>query len=280
MHRSGTSLIADVLEKLGLFIGAFKDGNQEAFYFLDLNRWLFQRTGATWSQVEGFDDLLNHAQIFGDVVDFLRYHGRTPHIIRYLGWFKYIRYRSLHQLPIPWGWKDPRNTFTLPIWREVFPDAQVIHVHRNGVDVAQSLVSRSQQAHGRSVKTLRRWRDIDGKIAYGLFPIKPPFVLHQITLETAFALWETYVARADEHITRLPSDRGLSVSYEAFLHQPLTLCESLCEFLGLDVTHEQILKSTAHIDVGRANAYQHDDELLDFYHTIRSSPYMQKYGYA
>src|SRR5690606_33596327 len=35
--------------------------------------------------------------------------------------------------PPVWAWKDPRTSLTLPIWREVFPRAQVVHIIRNGI---------------------------------------------------------------------------------------------------------------------------------------------------
>jgi hypothetical protein len=44
-----------------------------------------------------------------------------------------------------WGWKDPRNSITLPVWLKLFPDARVIHIVRNGVDVAESLYRRQQR---------------------------------------------------------------------------------------------------------------------------------------
>ena len=37
MHRSGTSMIAGMLEELGLFMGNHKDRNNEAFLFMKLN---------------------------------------------------------------------------------------------------------------------------------------------------------------------------------------------------------------------------------------------------
>ena len=45
--------------------------------------------------------------------------------------------------PINWGWKDPRTTITFPIWLQVFPKAKILHILRNGVDVAISIYRRS-----------------------------------------------------------------------------------------------------------------------------------------
>lgn len=30
----------------------------------------------------------------------------------------------------PWGWKDPRNSITLPLWKELFPRAQVLLIEK------------------------------------------------------------------------------------------------------------------------------------------------------
>ncbi len=40
------------------------------------------------------------------------------------------RYKRTNGLKA-WGWKDPRNTFTLPMWLSIFPKARVLHVLRN-----------------------------------------------------------------------------------------------------------------------------------------------------
>src|SRR3954454_23215857 len=48
MHRSGTSLIARVLDELGLFQGAELQEDHESVYFLDMNDLLMRRIGASW----------------------------------------------------------------------------------------------------------------------------------------------------------------------------------------------------------------------------------------
>src|SRR5262249_51761949 len=73
------------------------------------------------------------------VLDYIRFRMRTPHAISFLCLAAYLRYRSITNMKQPWGWKDPRNTYTLPIWLDVFPHAKVVHVYRHGVDVAHSL---------------------------------------------------------------------------------------------------------------------------------------------
>ena len=44
----------------------------------------------------------------------------------------------------PWGWKDPRNTLTLPFWRLLVPNLRVVFCVRHPVEVAHSLHRRGQ----------------------------------------------------------------------------------------------------------------------------------------
>ena len=41
MHRSGTTMITEFLDQLGLFVGAKLDPNHESLFFFDLNKWIF-----------------------------------------------------------------------------------------------------------------------------------------------------------------------------------------------------------------------------------------------
>ncbi len=43
----------------------------------------------------------------------------------------------------PWGWKDPRNSLTLPFWMNLIPNLKVLICLRNPLEVAQSLHSRN-----------------------------------------------------------------------------------------------------------------------------------------
>ena len=39
--------------------------------------------------------------------------------INYLGIKKLFKFQGLKNINFPWGWKDPRNSFTLKIWRQI-----------------------------------------------------------------------------------------------------------------------------------------------------------------
>lgn len=132
MHRSGTTLVARSLEKAGIFMGVIKDHNWEAMHFLSLNQQTLWAAGGSWLE---------------PLVPEPVFYKNLPARSLYNEHFKLVnsRQKLQHRLfPRSWGWKDPRNTFTLPMWLEVFPGAKVIHVLRDKHDVARSLMNRNQ----------------------------------------------------------------------------------------------------------------------------------------
>lgn len=131
MHRSGTSLVAKVLEKAGIFMGVIKDHNYEAMHFLSLNQQTLWAANASWLQPIVPDQLywktLPAKAIFNE-------HFKIN------GKIQQLKYKLSNPA---WGWKDPRNTFTLSMWLSLFPNAKVLHVTRDCEEVAKSLASRN-----------------------------------------------------------------------------------------------------------------------------------------
>ena len=122
--------------------------------------------------------------------------------------------------PGPWGWKDPRNTFTLPLWLEVFPSARVLNVYRNGVDVAESLVVRERRRVARIHNAVRSCRCLSH--------------------ERAFELWTEYVTTSLRLTAALAPDRVHQVRYESFLEAPESGLRDLAAFLGLDLSDAEL----------------------------------------
>ena len=132
MHRSGTSLVAKVLEKAGIFMGVVKDHNYEAMHFLSLNQQSLWAAGANWLDPK---------------VPAPEYWKTLPKEILFYEHFKiYSRIQKiLLRLRSPrWGWKDPRNTFTLPMWLALYPEAKVLHITRNTEEIIKSLATRNR----------------------------------------------------------------------------------------------------------------------------------------
>lgn len=177
MHRSGTSYLSRVLMDSGYFFGYWKDNQNESLYFKNFNNQLLQYKSATWDRpIEvgynaGMLKPINRYKYYGSL--------KRPTVLL----------RNLITLK-KWGWKDPRNTFTLKYWLHYYPNAKVIHIYRNGVDVSHSLYIRNSK----------------------LPSTHPDFSAELLDPKSCFELWNLYVNQAfkNSHLT----ENFLSVKYE------------------------------------------------------------------
>ncbi len=142
MHRSGTSILAKVLEKSGIFMGVIKDPNFEAMHFLSINQQVLWKSGFNWYN-PGVPEKQNWHPISN--ADLFQEHFRLNG--RLAQWKQWLRNEN-------WGWKDPRNIFTLPMWLNKFPKAKVIHLVRDPQAVVQSLQNRNRVPGEVQVKEL------------------------------------------------------------------------------------------------------------------------------
>ncbi len=263
MLRSGTTMLTRMLGEMGVFVGKGGGRHCEARLFRRLNGWMFHQVSAGWDQPEPFHLLLENKEIRDLVTDYLRISTSSPRIASFLGWRRYLKYRSLSRLDIPWAWKDPRTTYTLPLWLDVFPNARVIHIVRHGVDVASSLKAMQQNQLARRGMAFRHRRRI-----YSLITKKRGFAsLRCITLTGCFSLWEEYVERARYHLQGL-GHRGLEIQYEDLLENPVEQLELVAHFAELNLSHSQIEHIASFIQSERAYAYRRDPSLSTFADTM------------
>ncbi|MEO8394377.1 MAG: sulfotransferase [Chloroflexota bacterium] len=144
MHRSGTSLLANWLQRCDLHIGddlvSASVGNTlghfENVAFLRFHRAVLKENG-----VKGF----------------------AAHLPLKIPPEKYALAREIvaHESVSPqWGWKDPRTCLFLPFWKEILPEARFLCVYRHPAAVADSLrrriSARKEQQGVTSSKT--HWR--------------------------------------------------------------------------------------------------------------------------
>ncbi len=275
MHRSGTSMVSRLLEELGLFLGHKKQKDHEAIFFVGINDWLLNQSGGSWDHPQAFRYLLENEHIRSLAETYTKYIISTPQVAGYLGLSRYLKYRSLQKLDIPWGWKDPRSTFTLPFWLDLFPDAKVIHIYRNGIDVANSLKVREDKAFSRTSQPIN---DQYKKKLYMIRPKKGGFI-HSVrctSLDGGFSLWEEYLREARKHVNSL-GERALEFRYEDFLDEPHSVLSSLVKFCDLSVNNSDVSKAVGRVKKSRAYAYKSNPELMAFSEDVISR--LQLYGY-
>jgi hypothetical protein len=215
------------------------DPNQESRFFQAINIRLLDQSGFNWTD-PGVPEALSI---------------RLP-ALQFL--FRYVKVtRCPSQLlrllsGSPWGWKDPRNTFTLSAWLRIFPRAKVIHIYRNGMDVALSL-------HSRNMKTPREDK------------------CRQPALKLKFAgldLWEQYVAQAFSFGSLLGA-RMLNVQFEKLVSGDNEEVARLEQFTGLKL--QARIESTAdHKRIARYLAPEHED-LIRY---AENMEWMRKLGYC
>ena len=273
MHRSGTTLLTKILENLGLFIGWKKEKNYESIYFLKFNKWVLEQANITW------DNLYNYRFIHDPFFEKLTVALAEKYIksirrIEYLGLLKTLKYKSLKDLDFPWGWKDPRNIITLNIWLKVFPDAKIIHIYRNPIDVAQSLRNRVitfEKSFKWTIKRRLKFFLLKGYIGYNLS-------LRTKDIYEGIKLWEEYISNVLDLEKKLGIDI-LHIKYEKLLESPFKEIRTIVNKINLKVEEKKIKRVINTINSNRKYAFLSNEELVEVYKTIKNNKLFKLLGY-
>ena len=274
MHRSGTSLVARILQENGCFMGVDQISNLvESRAFVSINDWLLHQCNATWVSPENWLHLPAKIQsFFGQFAEW--------HLAQR---WKHYSHPSLEEyLPSPykskliWGWKDPRNSLTYKQWHSVFPDARFIHVYRNPIDAAHSLYRREihlcKLAHQRTKqlgieKVLQEFSSFN-------------FSARSLQMEGCIAIWRDYVNSCLQIDDLVPASNVLHIRYEDLLENPATILPQLLKFCQLHSTTETQAKSIASINASRKFAFVSEKALVQRYKSIQQEPLLQRLGYS
>jgi len=272
MHRSGTSMLSRILEKLGIFMGWRKEGNNEALFFLKFNDWILKQANATWDNPYNYKFVdENFKNLMSKLAE--RYI-KSCRRIEYLGLAKGLKYKSLKELDFPWGWKDPRNTFTIDIWIKVFPNAKLIHIYRNPIDVAESLKKRALK-YKKNFKW--NWKKeikfilLKGYIGHGDF-------LRVMDIYEGVKLWKEYISKIFE-AEKEYNLNIIHVKYEDFLEAPFENIKKILDKLGIHYNENKIKQVIKDIDYQRKYAFLSNKELIKVYESIREDRMLFKLGY-
>ena len=136
MHRSGTSMIAQVLNQSGLYLGPPERllkadatnplGHFEHRGFLEIDRKLLKFFKATWREPPA----LRPGWQLDPKLELLRAEAKAL-AATFVG-------------KSPWGWKEPRASLFLPFWQESIPNMRFVVCIRNPLEVARSLEKRNK----------------------------------------------------------------------------------------------------------------------------------------
>lgn len=272
MHRSGTGLMTQIVERSGIYMGDHKEINHEAMFFLKLNEWLLRQLGATWDEprnAEFQDDWVSEY-----LAKALEIKLSSDARIEYLGKANFNRYSSIANLDFSWGWKDPRNVWTAEIWLKLFPGAKIINVYRHPVDVAASLRYREQQhaiAAKKAADEIGIARFLENNYR---FQISGRVKI----LREGFGLWEQYVTKALSLAEKYP-DNVLTIAYEELLADPERVLVDINAHLGVKEAMQNNNGLAGLIKAKRGLAFRENPELLEFHRSISGNPLVVKLGY-
>ncbi len=187
MHRSGTSMVTRLLNLCGLYLGHTADllpptsDNSEGYWenikFLQINEAILSHFHGGWDLPPVMEAGWEKAPELSAI---------TPQAQELLRQFEG------HE---PWGWKDPRNSLTLPFWLQLIPDLKVIICLRHPLEVARSLNRRGYSS--------------------------PAF---------SFNLWTVYNQRL---LTAIPAEQLLITHYDTYFKRPQEELLRLLEFTGI-----------------------------------------------
>jgi 2-polyprenyl-3-methyl-5-hydroxy-6-metoxy-1,4-benzoquinol methylase len=212
MHRSGTSVVARVLSDCGLYLGSEdeltkpdannREGSWENFCFVELNDELLAAFDGRWDQPPqlpmGWEERPEVEPLRDRAVELIR------------------RFET-HE---PWGWKDPRNTLTLPFWRRLIPGMSVVACVRDPREVALSLVDRGFSSEA-----------------------------------DALDLWLGYYQRL---VDTIPFDELTVVQFDALFERPAEEVRRLAQALGFAPSETQVARATARVNELVRHSYTPD----------------------
>lgn len=203
--RAGTSLTARLLDLAGVYLGppeallgsdrhqlagegeavmakakrSNPDGHWEHYRLMRLNERILRRLGGNWREPPSLPT-------GWELSEDLAAERLEAHVLL----AESFAGRGL------WGWKDPRNSLTLPFWRQLLPRMRYVICVRNPVDVAASLQRRD-----------------------GISPVQ------------GLGLWLTYLATALVNTAGRPR---LLVRYESYFEDPGGMAARLARFAGCE----------------------------------------------
>jgi len=265
-------MLSKLLELFGLFVGSKKEENDESLFFYKINEWLLRQANASWDNPRNFNFINDGFK--KKVIKVLEFHLKGFRRYEYLGLKKFLKYKDIRNVDFSWGWKDPRNTFTIDLWKEIFPDAKLLHIYRNPIDVAESLRKRE----GEIQKTFRKsWREtakellLIGKVGY-------QSSLRLQNVHEGIQLWQEYIDKAFS-LNGEFGENILHIRYETLLENPEMALQRILEFIDIQVEKSGILAAAQMVKSDRKFAFIKDTGLIEIYQQIKEKDIMKKLSY-
>lgn len=198
MHRSGTSMVAGILHKLGVMLTPSgysipSDVSNEAGHFEDyeftiMNRKILQDAGGNWRNPPPPGAVVSS--------DTKRWNRAMAALVK--------RNDEAYEC---WGWKDPRTVLTIGKWWSLLSDACIIVVARHENAVVASLMARNGMSQSEALGLNETY--CKRLVQFG----------RGIDLERRWAMpYAATLKEPEQTISELADYLGLTVTPEAIAH--------------------------------------------------------------
>jgi len=258
MHRSGTSLLTKILMKQSIFMGSKLDSNSESVFFQRINKWILSCIGSSWDNPRTLKDLEN------EDVDVII--NRLNKVLNsrfskslFLGKKDLLYNKSLNEIDAIWGWKDPVNTFTLFIWKQIFPNSKIININRHPLDVSASLINRESNLKSKDKESLFP------EFLSSLLPvlsINKGDVLSSFNIKNindGLILYKKYI---DEMKSNNELYNVLDIKYEDLIMDSNKVLKEIFDYLDMNISDDEYQDIERILDKSRVYAFKNSK--LDF----------------
>lgn len=154
--------------------------------------------------------------------------------------------------------KNPENCFIIPFLMRTFPDAQFVHIVRDGRDVAVSHAEKPWLG-ARSAATGQRGRGGQAWGPWARWWVEPErageFEAASDLTRTAWS-WRRFTDSARSHLSTIPGDRALTIRYEALVQRPQEVAQHLASFLGHPRPPAELSAALARADAGSVGRWR------------------------
>ncbi len=251
-------MLTRILREQGVFLGHEIISDDEARFFVDLNRWVLRIAGTDWDNPLPALKMLESTDHNDRIADYLATRMSGLRTYTYLGPKSLAAgMRIGTHLPFLWGFKDPRSSITLPIWLKLFPNAKLLRIQRHGMDVAASLQTRQKKVLTPLLGQYAR------AVRLGLRdPARTHIVgsVRSATLRGGVELWSEYEGALDKSLAQIPSEQQMTLRYEDYLSDFDALHQKVANFIGIDPSVP--LPSGIEPNPSRAFAFRKKPELI------------------
>ena len=257
MHRSGTSMVAKILKKRDVELGRMIDSNNESLFFQRINIWMMSLISSSWDAPKSFSSIEPH--ILDNIQLQLHQLLRSRSNSLYFGWKSIIRKKSFMSMQSAWGWKDPRNTFTAEIWRNIFPDMKVVYLVRHPIDIADSLMRRQKQEAKKDIQAKKKYSNI----IKALLKINHTNYNSSMLInsyEDCFKLIDLYYNQILNNKTK----NSIVVKFEDILLNPNQKVREIMKFCNLNINEDFLNDIESAIIKSKALSYRNNNNLLKF----------------